>query len=157
MHIEKYWGNYIGGSDDSLNLLEYLADKDKDEISLAEIFADLGLDKQEWDFRQSAELGFVTLDGLECEFYYAIDLIIDISALLLECYKSGNVSIGELLGDAGSSISITWTDDEKVSMNEALQDFIQNPMEYDLQEMMDEEEIQEMAQECEELRKELFG
>ena len=44
MYIEKFWGNYIGGSDDSLNLLEYLADKDKAEISLAEIFADLGLD-----------------------------------------------------------------------------------------------------------------
>ena len=42
-------------------------------------------------------------------------------------------------------------------MNEALQDFVQNPLEYDLQEMMDEEEMQEMAQECEELRKELFG
>ena len=26
MYIEKFWGNYIGGSDDSLNLLEYLAE-----------------------------------------------------------------------------------------------------------------------------------
>lgn len=38
MFIEKYWGNYIGGTDDSLTLLDYLIDKQKDEISLSEIF-----------------------------------------------------------------------------------------------------------------------
>ena len=40
MYIEKYWGNYIGGTDDSLTLLDYLMDKQKSEISLSEIFAD---------------------------------------------------------------------------------------------------------------------
>ena len=29
MYIEKYWGNYIGGTDDSLTPLDYLADKQK--------------------------------------------------------------------------------------------------------------------------------
>lgn len=29
MYIEKYWENYIGGSDDSLTLLEYLEGKDE--------------------------------------------------------------------------------------------------------------------------------
>ena len=43
MYIEKYWGNYIGGTDDSLTLLEYLADKQKAEIPLSEIFEDTGL------------------------------------------------------------------------------------------------------------------
>ena len=27
MYIEKYWENYVGGSDDSLTLLEYLEGK----------------------------------------------------------------------------------------------------------------------------------
>ena len=27
MYIEKYWGNFIGGSDDSLNLVAFLADQ----------------------------------------------------------------------------------------------------------------------------------
>ncbi|MCM1236974.1 MAG: imm68 putative immunity domain-containing protein [Ruminococcus flavefaciens] len=39
MYIEKYWGNYIGGTDDSLTLLEYLSGKQKNEIALSEIFA----------------------------------------------------------------------------------------------------------------------
>lgn len=50
MYIEKYWGNYIGGTDDSLTLLEYLADKQKAEIPLSEIFEDTGLKKTQWGF-----------------------------------------------------------------------------------------------------------
>ena len=41
-------------------------------------------------------------------------------------------------------------------MNKALADFAQNPLEYDLSEMMDDEEIQEMARDVEALRKELY-
>ena len=54
MYIEKYWRNYIGGTDDSLNLVAFLADQQQDEISLSEIFRKIGLDKQNWNFRQTA-------------------------------------------------------------------------------------------------------
>ena len=66
MYIDKYWGNYIGGSDDSLNLVEFLTDQKKDEISLSEIFAGIGLDKQNWDFHNTIEyLEFTHSDGTE--------------------------------------------------------------------------------------------
>ena len=48
MYIKKYWGNFIGGSDDSLNLVAFLVDQKKEEIPLSEIFAKIGLDKQNW-------------------------------------------------------------------------------------------------------------
>ena len=38
MYIKKYWGNFIGGSDDSLNLVAFLVDQKKEEIPLSEIF-----------------------------------------------------------------------------------------------------------------------
>ena len=41
-------------------------------------------------------------------------------------------------------------------MNKALADFVHAPLEYDLSEMMDNEEIQEMARDVEALRKELY-
>ena len=41
-------------------------------------------------------------------------------------------------------------------MNKSLADFAQNPLEYDLSEMMDDEEIQEMARDVEALRKDLY-
>ena len=31
MYIDKYWGSFIGGSDDSLNLVAFLADQKKEE------------------------------------------------------------------------------------------------------------------------------
>ena len=40
MYIEKYWGDFIGGSDDSLTFVSYLAKKQKKEIPVTEIFAD---------------------------------------------------------------------------------------------------------------------
>ena len=66
VYIDKYWGNYIGGSDDSLNLVEFLTDQKKDEIPLSEIFARIGLDKQNWDFHNTIEyLKFIHSNGTE--------------------------------------------------------------------------------------------
>lgn len=158
MHIEKYWGNYIGGTDDSLTLLEYLMKKQKNEITLHEIFADTGLDKLNWDFRKTDPvLVFQDKDGIECEFYYAIDLVTDLAALMLECHVNGSVSLGELWEDTdGHIIRITSTREERNAMNKALADFAKNPLDYDLHEMVPEEDMQKMAQACENLRKELY-
>ena len=157
MYIEKYWGNYIGGTDDSLTLLDYLTDKQQSEIPLSEIFADTGLYKQDWDFRKTIEwLEYTDQDGISQEFYYAIDLVTDLAALLLECAVNGGVSLGELLdNDNTNTIRITFTEEEKNAMNKALTDFVQNPLEYDLHEMVPDEDMQAMAQDCENLRKEL--
>lgn len=51
MYITKYWGDFIGGSDDSLSLVEFLEDLNKEEITLKEIFACIGLNMQNMDFR----------------------------------------------------------------------------------------------------------
>ena len=75
MYIKKYWGNFIGGSDDSLNLVAFLEDQKKEEIPLSEIFAKIGLDKQNWDFRQTVEyLEFTHSDGVEMDFHFAIEI-----------------------------------------------------------------------------------
>ena len=55
MYIDRYWKNYIGGTDDSLNLIAFLEDQHKEEIPLHEIFYKIGLDKQNWDFHQTVE------------------------------------------------------------------------------------------------------
>ena len=48
MYIEKYWGEYIGESDDSLSLVAFLEDQKKEEISISEIFDKISLDKLNW-------------------------------------------------------------------------------------------------------------
>ena len=159
MYIKKYWGNFIGGSDDSLNLVAFLEDQKKEEIPLSEIFAKIGLDKQNWDFRQSVEyLEFTHSDGVEMDFHFAIDVVTDLAAILLECSVSGSVNLQDLdeYNTSSRRIRITATPEEHDAMNKALADFAQNPMEYDLSEMMDDEEIHEMARDVEALRKELY-
>ena len=159
MYIKKYWGSFIGGSDDSLTLVEFLVDQKKEEIPLGKIFAKIGLDKQNWDFRQTVEyLEFTHSDGVEMDFHFAIDVVTDLAAILLECSVSGGVNLQDLdeYNTPARRIRITATPEEHDAMNKALADFAQNPLEYDLSEMMDEDEIQEMARDVEALRKELY-
>ena len=159
MYIKKYWGNFIGGSDDSLNLVAFLEDQKKEEIPLSEIFAKIGLDKQNWDFRQTVEyLEFTHSGGVEMDFHFAIDVVTDLAAILLECSVSGSVNLQDLdeYNTPARRIRITATPEEHDAMNKALADFAQNPLEYDLSEMMDDEEIREMARDVGALRKELY-
>ena len=158
MYIEKYWGNYIGGTDDSLILLEYLIQKQKEEIPLSEIFADTGLDRLNWNFRKTEpELGYESQNGCEYEFCYGIDLITDLAALMLECQVSGCVSLADLLdNEEGHVVRITATPEEHHAMNKALADFSADPLAYDLHEMVPDEDMMELAQDCESLRKELY-
>ena len=159
MYIDKYWDNYIGGSDDSLNLVAFLEDLKKEEIPLSEIFAKIGLDKQNWDFHQTVEyLEFTHSDGVEMDFHFAIDVVTDLAAILLECSVNGSVNLQDLdeYNTPSRRIRITATPEEHDAMNKALADFAQNPLSYDLHEMMDDEEIREMAHHVEALRKELY-
>ena len=159
MYIKKYWGNFIGGSDDSLNLVAFLKDQKKEEIPLSEIFAKIGLDKQNWDFRQTVEyLEFTHSDGVEMDFHFAIDVVTDLAAILLECSVSGSVNLQDLdeYNTPIRRIRITATPEEHDAMNKSLADFAQNPLEYDISEMMGEDEITDMAYQVEMLRKELY-
>ena len=159
MYIKKYWGNFIGGSDDSLNLVAFLEDQKKEEISLSEIFAKIGLDKQNWDFHQTVEyLEFTHSNGVEMDFHFAIDVITDLAAILLECSVSGSVNLHDLdeYSTPSRRIRVTATAEEHDAMDKALADFAQDPLPYDLHEMMGDEEIEEMARDVEALRKELY-
>lgn len=163
----KYWNNYIGDTDDSLTLVAYLADKNKEEISLGEIFSDIGLDKLNGDFREHDVPLTVVLTNMESdfedtyiEFYYAIDLITDLAALLLECKMNGSINLCELFGDDletnVSNVYITATPEEHKLINTILTDFVSAPLDYDLSEMCPEEDMLEMARICGELKKELY-
>ena len=159
MYIKKYWGNFIGGSDDSLNLVAFLEDQKKEEIPLSEIFAKIGLDKQNWDFRQTVVyLEFTHSDGVDMDFHFAIDVVTDLAAILLECSVSGSVNLQDLdeYNTPSRRIRITATPEEHETMNKALADFVHAPLEYDLSEMMGEDEITDMAYQVEMLRKELY-
>ena len=159
MYIKKYWGEYIGGSDDSLSLVAFLEDQKKEEISLSEIFDKIGLDKLNWNFRQTVEyLGFTHSNGVETDFHFAIDVITDIAAILLECKVNKVVNLHDLdeYDSPSRNIRIIATTEELNAMDKALLDFSKNPLEYDLGEMIGEDDTKDMAKQVEALRKELY-
>lgn len=159
MYITKYWGEFIGGSDDSLSLIEFLEGLNKEEITLKEIFIGIGLDRQNMDFRQTVEnLEFTNSIGLEIYFNYAIDIVTDLAAILLECKNNGHVNIGELYGNEDEQnrcIRVVATEEEYTAIKAALEDFVKDPKSYDLYEMIGDDII-EMAEIVKELRKELL-
>ena len=146
MYIEKYWGDFIGGSDDSLNIVAFLEDCRKEEITLTEIFIKIGLDKQNWDFRQTANpLEFRHSIGLDMDFHFAIDVITDLAAILLECHISGSVNLRDLSDNEDISsrqIRVTAMEEEHSSVNYALMHFTQNPKTYDLYEMIGDDIVE---------------
>ena len=79
-------------------------------------------------------------------------------ALILESKKSGGFNIKDLFDGESRElfVKIITTPEENQAINRALEDFIANPLEYDLHEMVDDDHMQEMAQDCENLRKDLF-
>ena len=159
MYISKYWGDFIGGSDDSLSLVEFLEGLDKEEITLKEIFTGIGLDRQNMDFRQTVEnLGFINSIGLEIDFHFAIDVVIDLAAILLECKNSGHVNLRELYDNEDIKnryIRVVYTEEEYTAIKVALEDFVKDPNSYDLYEMIGDDII-EMAEIVKELRQELL-
>ena len=159
MYIAKYLGDFIGGSDDSLSLVEFLEGLNKEEITLKEIFTGIGLDRQNMDFRQTVEnLGFINSIGLEIDFHFAIDVVIDLAAILLECKNNGHVNIGELYGNEYEQkrcIRVVATEKEYTAIKDTLEDFVKNPKSYDLYEMIGDDII-EIAEIVKELRKELL-
>ena len=159
MYISKYWGDFIGGSDDSLSLVEFLDGLNKEEITLKGIFTSIGLDRQNIDFRQTVEnLRFINSIGLEIYFHFAIDIVTDLAAILLECKNNGHVNIGELYGneyEQNRCIQVVVTEEEYTAIKVALEDFVKNPKSYDLYEMIGDDII-EMAEIVKELRQELL-
>ena len=146
MYIAKYLGDFIGGSDDSLSLVEFLDGLNKEEITLKEIFTGIGLDRQNMDFRQTVDnLKFTNSIRLEVYFNYAIDIVTDLAAILLECKNNGHINIGELYGNEDEQnrfIRVVATEEEYTAIKVALEDFVKDPKTYDLYEMIGDDIIE---------------
>ena len=157
----KYWENCIGDTDDSLTLTEHLAGKGREEIPLGEVLSDFGLDKLDGQFRRPEEpLAYESPEGWETPVCYAIQMVMDLAALLLECRVSGGIDMRELDGqetEGPAVVRLAASPEEHRLVNQALADFAAAPMEYDLSEMIPEEDVLELAALCGELRKELYG
>ena len=82
MYIEnRYWKNYIGDTEDSLNLIAFLEEQGSNKTSFSEMLKQIGLHKQGKNFRKTVSpLGFTNSIGIDVDFHFAIDVITALAA-----------------------------------------------------------------------------
>lgn len=92
-------------------------------------------------------------ESYEPHFDMAINVIIDLSAILLESIKNEKIDIKELDPDSEytNSFSISTSKDDAMLLLSGLDKFINAPQEYELADFMDESELEELVGDCKEI------
>ena len=157
MYIDKYWEISVGSTDDAMTFVDYLEFRNKKEVSLKEIFEETGLSKLNGNYRQTDVSLEVKFDNCEAEIHYAIDTIGVLAALILECKVNGYVNLHDLdSSKADFCIIIIEAEAESNMIITALKDYVENTCEYDIVEMMTEDELKDVIEGTESLYRELI-
>ena len=158
MYIKKWWGEYFGGTDDSCSLMEYFAQDEKTEYSLAGILTDFNVNIQTPfnGFRATENIQF-SVNELKCNINMAINLFLDLAVITLESLHSGSVPLTDLCEDCENEKQFVITADKNILgyLISILTDFCVNPLEYDLAEMCEDNEMREIVRQCKEVINEL--
>ncbi|MED0894404.1 imm68 putative immunity domain-containing protein [Aneurinibacillus migulanus] len=165
MYIERWWGEYIGGTDDTYTLIDYFVSREFEldipaEINVKNILRDFQLTNA-WeikDLRQTKDIYFINDNGHRHDIGCAINLLMDVTAIILECQKNGKVHLTDLDGgimDKDAVISLKAEKEELALLKKMLGDFIHHPLSYDLAELCPEDDMSEIAKQCKEIMTEL--
>lgn len=150
MYIDKLWGECFGDTDDSFVLLDYLNENNKTEFTIKEIFTDFNIYNEynnikDDSFRNSKNIKYVSDDN-EHNIDIVIDLILDLSVLILECLSGKQIKLKDLDSDSKDKTIFIKADKEDIEMFiNILNDFYNNSSEYDLADMCDDETIKYIA------------
>lgn len=165
MYIERWWGEYIGGTDDTCTLIDYFVNREFElgiptEINVKNIFQDFQLNnaREIKDLRQTKDIYFIREKGFFQDIGCVINLLMDITAIILECQKNGKVHLTDLAGgimDKNAVISLKVEKEELTLLRGILDDFIHHPLSYDLAEFCPEDDMREIAKQCKEIITEL--
>lgn len=152
MMIDRYWGRFFGATPDSAILLEYLDLKDE-VVTATEIFADLGLDQLSGNFTE-AHLDTTVL-GRQYHFDSAFQVILDLSVLILESKQAGCFNLARVGGARSRMMRIDIAAKENTQITQALKYFALMPEEHVIAQELDDDELFELGDLCEELRAQL--
>lgn len=154
LYIKKWWGNYVGGCDDTFLLLDYFGSQKQSNLELSKILSDIHLNTLlKENSVNEGDIYFSINESYEPHFDMAIDVIIDLSAILLESIKNGKVDIKELDPNSKYSyfFSISTSKDDAMLLLSGLNKFINAPQEYELADFMDESELEKLVGDCKEI------
>lgn len=162
MYISKWWGDLIGGSDDSLALLDYLEQLELTEVSLDHILKDLGFDilLSEGDLQSGGTIGF-NMKSANGKFRVELDIacgvLIDLSAIVLESLKSGYVDLHDLdEARQPRKLYIIASEEKRNLLKDELNKFFRHPLSYDLAELVPSDDMRELAEKAKMIAEELL-
>ncbi|UNK15832.1 imm68 putative immunity domain-containing protein [Paenibacillus sp. N3/727] len=162
MYISKWWGELIGGSDDSLVLIDYLEQLDSTDATLNQILKDLGFDVllSEGDLKNGRGIGFdiKNANGMfRAELDIACGALIDLSAIVLESLKSGYVDLHDLdEARQPCKLYIDSSEEKRNLLRDELYKFSRNPLAYDLAELVPADDMRELAEKAKMIADELL-
>jgi hypothetical protein len=161
MYIDKWWGRFIGGTDDALLLGDYLEARVDVPVSLREILESLHL----WEplaggLTGDADPYFIANTErpepyFEPHFDLVADVVTDLAAIVLECMKNGGVELGDLFGSKAGRVEITVVPDSFRRLLDGLDAFIAAPAAFGINDFLSEKELAEFVTDCREIRDEL--
>lgn len=165
LYIERWWNKYVGGTDDTCSLIDYLTDRGfrhgmPVEIQLKTILQDFQLTatREMEDIRQTTDVYYAFGEGFRLDIHCAINLLMDVAAILLECQKNGQIRVMDLDNthkEEAAIITIKAEQEDVMLLKNWMADFIQQPLRYDLAEFCSEEEMREIATQCQAIVAEL--
>ncbi len=160
MFISKWWGNNIGGSDDSLLLMDYFGLKALNNFELKQIIKDIRLDtvQMQGSF-QDGDLFFKVNDDFEPHFHMSTSVLTDLSAIVLESLNRKQVSIKDL--DTNSKYDKTFTiqadKEDIISIKNSLDYFIDNANTFEIAGFMSKADFGNFIVDCQSISTELLA
>lgn len=162
MYISKWWGDLIGGSDDSLTLIDYLEQLDLTDVTLNQILRDIGFDilLAEGDLKNGGNIGFDrrSANGMfRVELDIACSALIDLSAIVLESLKSGYVDLHDLdEARQPHKLYIDASEETRSLLRDELNKFSRNPLSYDLAKLVPADDMRKLAEQAKMIADELL-
>ncbi|MFC0417089.1 imm68 putative immunity domain-containing protein [Cytobacillus solani] len=161
IYINKWWRDLIGGSDDSLALIDYLEQLDSTDVTLNQILEELGFDEllSEGDLENGGSIGFDVKSAngtFRAEIDIACSALIDLSAIVLESHKSGYVDLHDLdEARQPCKLYIDASIEKRNLLRDELYKFSRNPLAYELAELVPVEDMREIAEKAKMIADEL--
>lgn len=157
LYISAWWGNYVGGCDDSLLLLDYFKAKKSPELSLKNVLDDLNLTvalkSNDWE---NNALSWKANERFQPDFDLVASVVIDLSAIVLESIKSGKIDLN-LLDSYNNGTFVLQIDTESLKLLlSGLSFFIESKHPFcGFGYVMDLDQVEELIQDCKAIRDEL--
>lgn len=142
--LETYWAPHFGNTVEAKALVSHLSSEERNPLEVHALFEDLGLDSLSGNYTDT------DLEG----FGDAFLVVASLAVLMAENKAAGGVDLNAVGGNS-KTIKLHVDSKENTQINTALKYFALSPEDHSAAERIDEDELSDLANLCEQLRGQL--